>query len=155
VPHQNGTNLVHVSESDGSPGSDPYGHIHGRVYSVTRPGYYRATWQFVDSSTNGAGGGPVDLPSSAFSTQFQAGLAIDSITLGTNGVNILIAAPSLLPDSAGPGTAPASYALESAPSVNGPWQEVGDVIIGDDLMHTLTVPMHGESQFFRLNAKYP
>ncbi len=106
VPYSNGTNLIYVSESDGSPGSDPYGHIHGRVYSFTKPGYYKATWQFVDTSTNGPGGGPVDLPSAPFSTQYQAGLTIDNITVSTNGVGILIAAPSFLPDNASPGTQP-------------------------------------------------
>src|SRR5438105_8348984 len=50
VPYHNGTNLIHVSESDGSTGSDPYGHIHGRIYSFTKPGLYKVTWQFVDTS---------------------------------------------------------------------------------------------------------
>lgn len=155
VPYKNGTNLIYVSESDGSPGSDPYGHIHGRVYSFTKPGYYRVTWQFVDTSTNGPGGGPVDLGSAPFSTQYQAGLTIDSITPSTNGLNVLIAAPSFLPDNAGPGTVVASYTMQSAPTVKGSWQQVGDPILGDDLMHTITLPFKGAAQFFRLSAKYP
>lgn len=157
IPFQNGTNLIDVSENDGSPGADPYGHIHGRVYSVTKPGYYRATWEFVDTSTNGPGGGPVDLPSAPFSTQYQADLTIDAITAGTNGVSLLIAAPSFLPDNAGPGTEPAQYALQSSNTV-GPtasWQPVGDAIAGDDLMHTITVPITGLARFFRLSATYP
>ena len=125
VPYRSGTNLIHISESDGSPGSDPYGHIHGRVYSFTKPGYYQATWQFVDTSTNGPNGGPVDLPSVPFATQYQAGLTIDGITVSTNGANILIAAPSFLPDNAGPGTEPATYTLLSASAVYGPWQPLG------------------------------
>jgi len=64
-------NLIYVSESDGSPGSDPYGHIHGRVYSFSKPGYYRATWQFVDTSTNGPDGGPVDLPSAHYDQHLE------------------------------------------------------------------------------------
>jgi hypothetical protein len=148
VPYRNGTNLINVTESDGSPGSDPYGHIHGRVYSVTKPGYYRATWQFVDTSTNGPNGGPVDLPSAPFSLQYQAGLEIDAITVRTNGVNILFAAPSFLPDNAGPGTEPAAYILEGASAIGGAWQAVGDAITGDDLMHTISVPLTGTVRAF-------
>ncbi|HEY3855060.1 MAG TPA: hypothetical protein VGO67_11745 [Verrucomicrobiae bacterium] len=157
VPYHNGTNLIYVSESDGSPGSDPYGHIHGRVYSVTKPGYYTATWQFVDTSTNGPDGGPVDLPSAPFTTQYQADLTIDKISLDTNSVNILMAAPSFLPDDAGPGTQPANYILESASALgtNTDWQPVGQPIEGDDLMHLINVPFDGATQFFRLNANYP
>ena len=124
VPYQNGTNLIHVSESDGSPGSDPYGHIHGRIYSVTKPGLYMATWQFVDTSTNGPGGGPVDLPSAPFSTYYQANLTIAGITKDTNGVNVIFAAPSNQPDDLS--TPPSNYTLLSSPTlgVGANWQQV-------------------------------
>ena len=150
VPYQNGTNLIHVSESDGSPGSDPYGHIHGRIYSVTKPGLYMATWQFVDTSTNGPGGGPVDLPSAPFSTYYQADLTIAGITKDTNGVNVIFAAPSNQPDDLS--TPPSNYTLLSSPTlgVGANWQQVGDVIVGDDTLHTVTVPMTNTSAFFRL-----
>jgi hypothetical protein len=74
-----------------------------------------------------------------------------------NGVNILMAAPSFLPDDAGPGTEPATYVLQSSPVLGAAanWQPAGDVIVGDDLMHTITVPLSGTSQFFRLVASYP
>lgn len=157
VPYTNGTKLIPVSESDGSPGSDPYGHIHGRVYTSTKPGYYKATWQFVDTSTNGPGGGPVDLPSAPFSTQYQADLTIDSISVTTNGLSLLVAAPSFLPDDAGPGTQPATYTLQSSLAL-GPkadWQALGDAITGDDRMHTIVAPFANAAQFFRVSATYP
>jgi hypothetical protein len=157
VPFQNGTNLIYVSESDGSPGADPYGHIHGRVYSVTKAGYYRATWQFVDTSTNGAGGGPVDMPSAPFATQFQAGLTIDSITIGTNGASILIAAPSFHSDNAGAGTQPAQYTLEGSATLgrDASWKPVADPIAGDNRMHSIDVPLTTPMRYFRLSATYP
>ena len=157
VPYRNGTNLIYVSESDGSPGSDPYGHIHGRVYSFTKPGYYKATWQFVDTSTNGPGGGPVDLPTAPFSTQYQADLTIGSITVSTNVANILVAAPSFLPDNAGPGTVAATYTLQSSIvlGAKADWEPVGNAILGDDLMHTVSVPVTNSVRFFRLSATYP
>jgi hypothetical protein len=71
------------------------------------------------------------------------------------GANILIAAPSFLPDNAGPGTAPATYTLLSASAVYGPWQPLVDPIVGDDLMHTINVASMASAQFFRLSAKYP
>ncbi len=150
VPYQNGTNLIHVSESDGSPGSDPYGHIHGRIYSVTKPGLYIATWQFVDTSTNGPGGGPVDLPSAPFSTYYQADLTVAGITSGTNGVNVIFAAPSNQPDDLS--TPPSNYTLLNSPTLGAGanWQQVGGVIVGDDTLHSVTVPMTNTSTFFRL-----
>jgi hypothetical protein len=154
VPYHNGTNLIHVSESDGSPGSDPYGHIHGRIYSVTKPGFYIATWQFVDTSTNGADGGSVDLPSVPFSTYYQAGLTIAVISIDTNGVNITFAAPSHQPDDLS--TPPANYILQSssAPGSSAVWQTVGGVIVGDDALHTVTLPLSGAAQFFRLGSDF-
>lgn len=152
VPYHNGTNLINVSESDGSPDSDPYGHLHGRLYSVTQPGFYKATWQFVDTSTNGPGGGPVDLPSAPFSTYYQADLTLVGVTDATNAVNVLFAAPSNQPDDLS--TPPTNYTLQSSP-VLGPgafWQQVGDVIVGDDTLHTVTVPKTNSAAFFRLSA---
>lgn len=154
VPYANGTNLIFVSQSDGSPGSDPYGHLHGRIYSVTKSGFYKATWQFVDTSTNGAGGGPVDLPSAPFSTYYQAGLTIADITADTNGVNVIFAAPSNQPDDLS--TPPSNYTLQSSPTLgpNAMWQQVGDVIVGDDALHVVTVPKTNSATFFRLGADY-
>ena len=154
VPYHNGTNLIHVSESDGSPGSDPYGHIHGRIYSVTQPGFYTATWQFVDTSTNGPGGGPVDLPSAPFSTYYQAGLTIAGISAGSNAVNVRFAAPSDQPDDLS--SPPSNYYLLSSP-VLGPgtdWRQVGGVIVGDDTLHVVSVPLTNSAGFFRLGAQY-
>lgn len=152
VPYANGTNLIHVSESNGSSGSDPYGHIHGRIYSFTKPGLYKLTWQFVDSSTNGPNGGPVDLPSAPFYLYFQADLTVGGVTSGTNGVVVTFATPSNIPDSGvGPAT---NYTLEGSRSV-GPgagWQPVGDALVGDDHLHTMAIPATNPAQFFRLRT---
>lgn len=152
VPYQNGTNLIYVSQSDGSPGSDPYGHLHGRIYSVTQPGLYIATWQFVDTSTNGPGGGPVDLPSAPFSTYYQADLTIAGIASSTNSVNVIFAAPSNQPDDLS--TPPTNYTLESSPSLGADavWSPVGDVIVGDDTLHVVNIPVTNTTAFFRLNS---
>ena len=155
VPYYNGTNLIHVTESDGSPGSDPYGHIHGRIYSFTKPGLYTVTWQFVDTSTNGPGGGPVDLPPAPFYLYYQAGFTIGSITQVTNSFNVTFAAPANIPDSGiGPAT---NYQLWSSPSMgtNENWQPVNNVVVGDDHLHTIAVPLTVPGQqFFRLGSDF-
>ncbi len=154
VPYAHGTNLIYVSQSDGSPGSDPYGHLHGRVYSVTKPGFYTATWQFVDTSTNGPNGGPVDLPSAPFSTYYQADLTIAglAITANSNAVNVAFAAPSNQPDDLS--TPPTNYTLQSSPTpgVGALWTPVGDVIVGDNTLHIITVPKTNSAAFFRLGS---
>ncbi len=152
VPFHNGTNLIHVSESDGSPEADPYGHLHGRIYSVTKPGLYIATWQFVDTSTNGSGGGPVDLPSAPFATYYQADFTMAAITPTTNGINLTFATPSNQPDDLS--TPPWNYFLYSSPNIgsNATWQQLGSTIVGDDTLHTLTVTNTGSAMFFRLGT---
>ena len=152
VPYTNGHRLIPVSEGDGTAGADPYGHLHGRIYSVTRPGLYKTTWQFVDTSANGPAGHPVELPSAPFSLFLQADLTLGRVVLSTNGLALTFAAPSNIPDSGdGPAT---NYRLEASP-VLGPaaaWTAVGDVVVGDDHLHTVTVPWSGSTRFFRLSV---
>lgn len=153
VPLTHGTNLIAVSENDGSPGADPYGHLHGRIYSVTKAGLYKATWQFVDTSTNGPNGGPVNAPSAPFYLYYQAGLTLGPVATGTNGLVITFAAPSNIPDD-NPSAPPTNYTLQASPVV-GPkasWQSVGNVVAGDDHLHQVLVPLSGSAQFLRLQA---
>lgn len=72
------TNFWHLSENGGAPGSDPYGHIHGRRFTATRPGLYVIAFRFVDLSTNGVGGGPIHAPSDLIYVYFQAGITLKS-----------------------------------------------------------------------------
>jgi hypothetical protein len=58
-----GTNRFALSENDGTAGADPYGHIHGRMFSATVPGWYVAGFRLVDTGRNGPGGGPRHAPS--------------------------------------------------------------------------------------------
>jgi hypothetical protein len=147
-----GTNHIIVSETDGSPTADPYGHLHGRIYSVDKPGLYTVGFRFVDTSTNGPGGGPIQSPSDRFYLYFQADVTIAGINTGSNGASLTFAAPSNLPDS---GTAPATnYQIESTP-VLGPsanWQPTGDLVVGDDHLHTVTLPQTNRAAFFRLST---
>ena len=67
------TNMFRVTQTDGSPDADPFGHIHGRRLSATKPGLYQVGFQAVDVSTNGTGGGPIHTPSAVLPVWFQAG----------------------------------------------------------------------------------
>jgi hypothetical protein len=61
-----------LSENDGAPGDDPFGHIHGRQFSVDQAGTYVATFRLFDTSTNGPGGGPIHPASELFQMKFVA-----------------------------------------------------------------------------------
>jgi len=70
----------------GQPGADPYGHVHGRRMSVTKPGIYTVGFRAVDTSTSGSAGGPIHAPSDVLKITFQAGFNIRDIAWA-NGVS--------------------------------------------------------------------
>lgn len=55
----------------GTLGGDPYGHIHGRRFTVDMPGDYSVGFQAFDTSVNGANGGPIHTPSEVLTIRFQ------------------------------------------------------------------------------------
>ncbi|HEY8901692.1 MAG TPA: PEP-CTERM sorting domain-containing protein [Chthoniobacterales bacterium] len=61
-----------LSENNALPGDDPFGHVHGRQFSVDQAGTYTATFQLFDTSTNGPGGGPLHAASDTFQMSFVA-----------------------------------------------------------------------------------
>jgi hypothetical protein len=73
------TNLFPITSGVLSPTSDPYGHIHGRRFTATKPGVYKVSFQAWDTSTNGAGGGSIHTPSELCPVYFQTGLMVHSI----------------------------------------------------------------------------
>ena len=73
------TNRWILSQNNGVPGTDPYGHIHGRRFTGSKPGLYKIAFQAVDVSTNGAHGGPLHTPSEELPVYFQAGFNLVSI----------------------------------------------------------------------------
>lgn len=89
VGETNGT-LWRISENDGSPGSDPYGHIHGRNFTATLPGLYVIAFRFVDLSTNGTGGGPIHAPSELIHVAFQAGITLSAPLTGANAFSVRV-----------------------------------------------------------------
>src|SRR6185295_972954 len=82
------TNLFRLTEADGSPGTDPYGHIHGRRFTATKRGIYKIGFQVFDTSTNGVNGGPIHTASDVLPVVFQAGINISGITNTSLGASV-------------------------------------------------------------------
>lgn len=143
----NGNNSVLVSENSGESFADPYGHIHGRQFSATKPGLYLVTFQAYDASHNGAGGGPLHTPSSLLSIYFQAGPAISAITHSTNEVAISF-----------PSQVGKDYYLEASANLNDPnsWQTISGPLSGNDNFQVFTDPnWNATQQFYRVRVAIP
>ena len=144
VGETQGTRGFPISENDGSPEADPFGHIHGRVFSATEPGLYRVGFRFVDTSVNGPGGGPLHTPSPRFFLHFQSGITLAGIRPADDGLEITFAAANDF-----------RYVLEERPQLEGPvpWAPVGDPVTGDNHLHTLAVGAGGDLRYFRLRRE--
>jgi len=73
------TNTGHyfnVSEGITFPEPDPFGHIHGRRFTATKPGLYTVGFQMLDISSSHADGTPVHNPGPTNYFYFQAGIFI-------------------------------------------------------------------------------
>lgn len=130
-----------ISENDGTPGSDPYGHIHGREFTVNRPGLYTVGFRLIDVSTNGPDGGPLHSPSSVLPILFQAGPTIESLQRTNNGVRVLF--------RSAPGVTNVLEAADSPDS--GPWTLLTKGLRGNSTLQFLTDtnPPAG-ARFYRL-----
>ena len=138
----NGTNLITLSESDGSPGMDPYGHIHGRTFTATKPGLYTLGCRVVDTSTNGTGGGSIHKPSSLYYFYFQAGFSISSWVKNSELFSLTFGT-----------TAGATYYVESTPDLGSPnWTTFGGPFTGDNHLLTVSTTSTTPQLFFRLRS---
>lgn len=127
-----GANRWDASEASlgaGAPGADPFGHVHGRRFTATKPGFYTVGFRFMDVSTNGVSGGPIHAPSDVFYVYMQADLSIHSVTRERDNAIVQFGA-----------TAGKNYALEFCPNVGGStqWSEVGGPVTGDDHLQSIT-----------------
>jgi hypothetical protein len=123
----NGTNAYCASENDGSPGSDPYGHIHGRAFTATVPGLYVVGLRAFDGSTNGLNGEPIHTPSDIFYIQFQAGVTITVFNVNDGAATVTFGA-----------TGGQNFSLEYTTTLSpANWQSSGlGIIAGNDYLHS-------------------
>lgn len=124
----NGTSSFVISENNGTPGSDPYGHIHGREFTTTLPGLYTVGFRLRDISTNGINGGPLHRPSSIFSMYFQAGPTLESLQVTPLGMRAFFrSAPGI------------TNVLEATDSLESPsWNIVTGGLRGNTTLQSLT-----------------
>ena len=147
----NGAQMFNLTESDGSAGSDPFGHIHGRRFTLSANGLYTIGFQLVDTSANGPGGGPVHQPSDIFYMYFRAGsqeFAIQSIARGTNVILIYVQT-----------TAGSTYQIERSASLTGTntvWTPMGEPHTGQSDLHAFEDPdVSAPERFYRLKVTTP
>ena len=137
----NGTNYLIISENNGERGADPYGHIHGREFTASAPGTYTVGFRVIDVSTNGAGGGPIHVPSDVLPVKFQAGLRIETIQTFTNRVTVSFRSPPAI-----------NNVLEAASSIeSGTWLPVAGPLRGNNNLQFLTeTNAPGANRYYRL-----
>ena len=141
-----GTNLWKLSENDGAPGTDPYGHIHGRRFSATLPGIYTVGFQAFDISTNGMGGGPIHTPSSITQVTFQAGVNMESIEPDYEEGHVHVRFGAM---------AGFSWQLEASANVspNPVWSPAGEPVVGDDVfIEVIHDKPPGDIRFYRVQG---
>lgn len=63
--------LSDASNGAGTPGGDPFGHLHGRTFTVSAPGEYTVGLSLFDASNNGLNGGPIHADSDTLFIKFQ------------------------------------------------------------------------------------
>ena len=140
-----GTGSFALSENDGSAGLDPYGHIHGRRFSVDRPGLYTVGFVVVDTSANGLGGGPLHPPSDPVSISFQAGTTIADLKLSADGTTARFGT-----DAGKTYFVEATDALVSSPV----WTTVAGPVVGTDRLESASIPgPSGSARYFRLRVE--
>ncbi len=136
-----------LSASDGSPSADPFGHIHGRRFTATKPGLYKVKFQLFDTSANGTGGGPIHTASDPIEITFQAGLNVERIEPDEDHTHIRFAA-----------TAGKNWQVQASSQLGAlaDWQPVGNVITGDDLLHeVLDDTIVQDNRFYRIVEVLP
>ena len=138
-----GTNTWVLSQNNGVAGTDPYGHIHGRRFTATKPGFYTVSFRARDFSTNGTGGGAIHTPSDILKIYFQAGINIQSIEPDIDQTHIRFGAKA--------GT---NWVVQATSSLAAPdWQDVGTPQTGNDYIKEVEddTPVAGQ-RFFRVKS---
>jgi hypothetical protein len=142
-----GTNLYLLSENDGAPGSDPYGHIHGRRFTATKPGLYTVAFRAFDLSTNGVGGAPIHSPSEVLKIYFQAGVNITSVQKSDDAATVTFGA-----------RLNHNYVLQWSGNPSDPlsWMDGGDVVGGNDALASITdTSATNQARFYRIKDLTP
>ncbi len=141
-PGEDTTNLFRLTESDGSPGSDPYGHIHGRRFTATKAGIYKIGFKVWDTSLNGLNGGPIHRPSDVLPVVFQAGINISDIAKTGQVASVRYGS-----------TANQIFTLEYSTNLVEPWLPAAPPKLGNDFFQVIDDAAAIDSRrFYRMRA---
>ncbi|MCI0744386.1 MAG: hypothetical protein L0Y58_03170 [Verrucomicrobia subdivision 3 bacterium] len=138
---QTGTNSFNVTQTDGFPGADPFGHVHGRRLAVTKSGIYAVTLQAFDTSTNGLIGGPIHTPSEPITVYFQGGVNIQSIEPDTSSDVIRVRFGAL---------AGFNWSVQYTPDLTNTWQSTHPVMGNDAFIESMHQTPLGQRNYYRL-----
>jgi hypothetical protein len=144
VGERQGLQGFRLSELGGLPGVDPYGHIHGRKFTATLPGFYTVGIRLVDTGGNGPGGGPLHARSELFRIHLQAGVTVAEVRLQTGGIAVRFAAE-----------AARQYWIERTDRLGdeADWRSVVGPVQGAGRLVWETVSFVGEAGFYRLRQQ--
>jgi len=84
--------LSEIALGAGEPGGDPYGHIHGRRFTLTKPGLYSIGFRALDISRNGPGGSPIHGASDILHVYFQGDVNITRVEPDVDHVHVTFGA---------------------------------------------------------------
>jgi hypothetical protein len=144
VATTNGAFRYELSEASlgaGQPGGDPYGHIHGRRFAVTKPGLYSIGFRTLDISTNGTGGGPIHTPSDVLHVYFQGDVNITHVEPDVDHVHVTFGAQLGY-----------TWQLQSKETfADASWTMIGAPVAGNDKLIEIEDDREvGFSRFYRL-----
>jgi len=136
------THRINLSEGVDFPEYDPFGHIHGRRFTASKPGLYTVGVQLVDTSAFGLGGGPLHSPSDTNYFYFQAGLHINEMVKTNSTVSVRFGAQAFN-----------NYYLDVATNLPAATWEPIDIIVGGNHSDLHWMSDHNatnNSRFYRI-----
>ncbi|MGV3772685.1 MAG: hypothetical protein ACO1QB_07270 [Verrucomicrobiales bacterium] len=127
----------------GQPGADPFGHIHGRRFTVTKPGIYTVGFRAHDQSTNGSEEGSIHQSSEVATVRFQGGHNLLNVMVADGQAHVSYVA-----------TAGFTWQLEFKNSIEETaWTLVGEPRIGSDIVLTeVDARPMDQSRIYRLKG---
>jgi hypothetical protein len=143
---ETGTNIWRLTEGDGAPDADPYGHFHGRRFTASQPGIYKVGFKLLDASANGVGGGPIHTASEVLPIWFQAGVTIQSVEPKFEEGRVLVRFGA---------AAGFTWQMEATEfsATHEHWQAVGDPVLGNDsIMELIDGPSPRTLRFYRIKG---
>ena len=142
----NGTQSILLSQNAAEPSADPFGHIHGRGFSATKPGLYIVTVQAYDDSPNGTPSGAIHTPSILLPIYFQAGVTIAGFERDSNQVTVTFASRT-----------GSSYYVQATgtPENSASWQDLVGPFTGNLLQTATDANVNEVARFYRLRVTTP